>query len=142
MKQIEKKQAGFSLIEILVVIVIIGILGAVVVPNLINRPDQARVTAARSDLNSLANALDIYRLDNYQYPSSEQGLEALENQPTGFPEARNYNPDGYIAKLPPDPWGSPYIYEKSGSSFSLYSLGADRSEGGEGIDADIYYENY
>tara|TARA_A100001037_G_C15000061_1_gene566600 strand:- start:217 stop:645 length:429 start_codon:yes stop_codon:yes gene_type:complete len=141
MKKLIREQRGFSLIEILVVVVIIGILGAVIAPNLLNRPDQARMTAAKSDLNALANALDIYRLDNYQYPSTDQGLEALESIPTGFPEPRNYNPDGYIARLPSDPWGSPYYYERSGSRFTLYSLGADAEEGGEGVDADIYYEN-
>ena len=136
-----RMQSGFSLIEILVVVVIIGILGAAIVPNLLSRPDQARVTTARSDLNSLANALDIYRLDNFQYPSTEQGLEALENPPTGFPEPKNYNPDGYIAKLPPDPWGSAYIYERSDSRFDLFSLGADGAEGGEELNADIHYED-
>ncbi|MDH3642190.1 MAG: type II secretion system major pseudopilin GspG, partial [Gammaproteobacteria bacterium] len=94
------KQAGFTLIEVLVVVVIIGILGAVIVPNLLGRPDQARITAAQSDLRSLSNALDIYRLDNYQYPSTDQGLEALETKPNGFPEPKNYNPEGYIKKLP------------------------------------------
>jgi len=136
-----KQVGGFSLIEILVVVVIIGILGAAIVPNLLGRPDQARITTARSDLNSLANALEIYRLDNYHYPSTEQGLEALENQPTGFPEPRSYNPEGYIAKLPPDPWGYPYVYERADSGFSLFSLGADGREGGEGLNADIHYED-
>ena len=132
---------GFTLIEILVVVVIIGILGAVIVPNLLGRPDQARITAAQSDLRSLANALDIYRLDNFQYPSTDQGLEALVTQPSGFPEPKNYNPDGYIKKLPTDPWGSPYIYERTESGFALYSLGADATEGGEGLNADIRYED-
>ena len=137
MKQIPR---GFSLIEILVVVVIIGILGAAIVPNLLSRPDQARVTTAQSDLNALAAALNIYRLDNFQYPSTDQGLEALESPPSGFPEPKNYNPDGYIAKLPPDPWGSPYIYERTGAGFTLFSLGADGAEGGEGLNADIYYD--
>ena len=134
-------QRGFTLIEILVVVVIIGILGAVIVPNLLGRPDQARITAAQSDLRSLANALDIYRLDNYQYPSTDQGLEALVSQPTGFPEPKNYNPDGYIKKLPTDPWGSPYVYERGAEGFTLFSLGADGSEGGEGLNADIRFED-
>jgi general secretion pathway protein G len=132
---------GFTLIEILVVVVIIGILGAVIVPNLLGRPDQARVTAAESDLRSLANALDIYRLDNYQYPSTDQGLDALVSRPTGFPEPRNYNPDGYIKSLPTDPWGSPYVYERTPEGFNLFSLGADGTEGGEGMNADIRYED-
>lgn len=130
---------GFTLIEILVVVVIIGILGAVIVPNLLGRPDQARITAAESDLRSIANALDIYRLDNFSYPSTDQGLEALVSKPSGFPEARNYNPDGYIKKLPMDPWGSAYVYERLDDGFALYSLGADGDEGGEGLNADIRY---
>ena len=129
--------AGFTLIEILVVVVIIGILGAVIVPNLLSRPDQARVTAAQTDLRSLGNALDMYRLDNFQYPSTDQGLQALVSRPSGFPEAKNWNSDGYIKNLPTDPWGMPYVYERSGSDISLFSLGADGVEGGEGFNADI-----
>jgi len=132
---------GFTLIEILVVVVIIGILGAVIVPNLLGRPDQARVTAAESDLRNLGNALDIYRLDNFQYPSTEQGLEALVTRPSGFPEPKNYNPEGYIKTLPTDPWGSPYVYERTSNGFALYSLGADGSEGGDGLNADIRYDD-
>jgi len=130
---------GFTLIEILVVVVIIGIIGAIVVPNLLGRPDQARLTAAESGLRNLANALDLSRLDNFQYPSTDQGLEALVERPSGFPEPQNYNPDGYIRNLPTDPWGSPYVYERDGSNFSLYSLGADGAEGGDGLNADIRY---
>ena len=135
------KQAatGFTLIEILVVVVIIGILGAVIVPQLLGRPDQARVTAAKSDIRSLANALDIYRLDNFSYPSTEQGLEALVVPPSGFPEPKNYNPDGYIKKLPTDPWGSPYIYERDQTGFALFSLGGDGAEGGDGLNSDIEF---
>ena len=137
----KRLQGGFTLIEILVVVVIIGILGAVIVPNLLGRPDQARVTAAQSDLRSLSNALDIYRLDNFQYPSSDQGLEALVQKPSGFPEPKNYNPEGYIKHLPSDPWGSPYVYERTPNGFRLVSLGADGAEGGEGLNADIHYED-
>ena len=128
---------GFTLIEILVVVVILGILGAVVVPQILGRPDTARVSAAQTDIRSLSSALDVYRLDNFQYPSSEQGLEALVEKPNGFPEPKGYNPDGYIKKLPTDPWGSPYIYERTDSAFALYSLGADGQEGGDGLNADI-----
>ena len=116
------RNAGFTLIEILVVIVILGILGAVVVPQLLSRPDTARVQAAQTDIRTLSAALDVYRLDNFNYPSSEQGLEALVTRPAGFPEPKNWNPDGYIKKLPTDPWGSPYIYERFDSQVSLYSL--------------------
>ena len=133
------KQAGFTLLEILVVVVILGILGAIVVPNVISQPDNARVEAATTDIRRMASALDIYRLDNFQYPSSEQGLEALVDKPSGFPEPKNYNPEGYLPKVPTDPWGSKYIYERADSMFELYSLGADGQEGGEGFNADIRY---
>ncbi len=132
-----KTMSGFTLIEILIVVVILGILGAVVVPNILSRPDTARVQAAQTDLRALSQTLEIYRLDNFQYPSSEQGLESLVDKPSGFPEPKNWNPEGYLKKLPTDPWGSPYLYEKAGSSYSLISLGADGQEGGEGFDADI-----
>ena len=134
---ITSPKGGFTLIEILVVVVILGILGAVVVPQIMGRPDQARVEAARADLKSLAAALDVYRLDNFQYPSSEQGLEALVSKPSGFPEPKNYSPDGYVKKVGTDPWGSPYIYEREGNNFTLFSLGADGQEGGEGYNQDI-----
>jgi len=132
-----KTISGFTLIEILIVVVILGILGAVLVPNILSRPDTARVQAAQTDLRALSQTLEIYRLDNFQYPSSEQGLESLVDRPSGFPEPKNWNPEGYLKKLPTDPWGSPYLYEKTGSSYSLISLGADGQEGGEGFDADI-----
>ena len=132
-----KTMSGFTLIEILIVVVILGILGAVVVPNILSRPDTARVQAAQTDLRALSQTLEIYRLDNFQYPSSEQALESLVDRPSGFPEPKNWNPEGYLKKLPTDPWGSPYLYEKTGSSYSLISLGADGQEGGEGFDADI-----
>ena len=132
-----KTMSGFTLIEILIVVVILGILGAVVVPNILSRPDTARVQAAQTDLRALSQTLEIYRLDNFQYPSSEQGLESLVDKPSGFPEPKNWNPEGYLKKLPTDPWGSPYLYEKTGNSYSLISLGADGQEGGEGFDADI-----
>ena len=133
-----KQSKGFTLIEILVVVVILGILGAIVVPNLMSRPDTTRVKAAEADVRALAGALELYRLDNFQYPSSEQGLESLVQQPSGFPEPKNWNPDGYIKKLPTDPWGSLYIYERRDTNaFVLFSVGADGQEGGEGLNADI-----
>lgn len=130
---------GFTLIEILVVVVILGILGAIVVPNLMSRPDSARIQAAQTDIRMIASSLDVYRLDNFQYPSSEQGLEALVERPSGYPEPPNWNPEGYIKKLPTDPWGSAYVYERRETSFMLFSLGADGQEGGEGMNADIRY---
>ena len=131
------RSTGFTLIEILVVVVILGILGAVVVPQILGRPDTARIQAAQTDIKTLSSSLDVYRLDNFQYPSSEQGLEALVEKPNGFPEPKGWNPDGYIKKLPTDPWGSPYIYERTDRDFALYSFGADGQEGGEGLNADI-----
>ena len=133
------RSRGFTLIEILVVVVILGILGAMVVPQFLSRPDAARMQAAQADIRSLGNALDVYRLDNFQYPSSEQGLEALVQRPSGFPEPKNWNPDGYIKKLPTDPWGSPYVYERTDAGVEIFSLGADGQEGGEGMNADIRF---
>ena len=131
------RAGGFTLIEILVVVVILGILGAIVVPQLLSNPDKARIQAAQTDIQRLASALDIYRLDNLQYPSTEQGLEALVSKPSGFPEPKNYDPEGYVKKVPSDPWGSPYVYERSDGGIALFSLGADGAEGGEGMNADI-----
>ncbi len=141
MKVKHRTQSGFTLIEILVVIVIIGIIAGLIVPNVVGRDDQAKVTAAQSDIRAIANALEMYRLDNNHYPSTEQGLEALASRPSGFPEPRNYNEQGYLRRLPRDPWGNEFIYINSGRSFELYSLGADGSEGGEGVDAEIHYRD-
>ena len=128
---------GFTLIEIMVVVVILGILGALIVPNIIGRPDEARVTAAATDIQAIGNALELYRLDNGHYPSTEQGIEALVNQPTGYPAPRRWNPDGYLKKVPVDPWGEPYKFVSEGRAMDVYSYGADQKEGGEGVDADI-----
>lgn len=141
MKRVDVSRArgmrGFTLIEIMVVVVILGVLAALIVPNIIGRPDEARVTAAKSDIQSIANALELYRLDNSQYPSTDQGLEALVEKPSGYPEPKNWNAEGYLKKVPVDPWGEPYVYINEGRDYEIYSLGADRKEGGEGVDADI-----
>lgn len=134
-------QGGFTLIEIMVVVVILGIMAALVVPNIVGKQDQAMVTAAKSDLAALANALDFYRLDNNTYPSTEQGLEALVEKPSGFPEPRNWTEPYLRRRLPDDPWGNPYRYIATDRGFQLYSLGADGQEGGEGYAADIRYED-
>lgn len=131
------RMQGFTLIEIMVVVVILGILGALIVPNIIGRPDEARVTAARADIQQVGNSLELYRLDNGVYPSSDQGLDALVEEPAGFPEPRNWNPQGYLKRLPVDPWGEPYLYYNEDRTIEVYSFGADRKDGGEGIDADI-----
>jgi general secretion pathway protein G len=128
---------GFTLIELMVVLVIIGVLGALIVPNLIDRADDARVTAAKTDVNNLMQALKLYKLDNQRYPSAEQGLEALVKRPTAGVVPPNWKP--YVDKLPVDPWGRPYLYTNPGvkGEIDVFSLGADGQPGGEGKNADI-----
>lgn len=139
MKVAVTKQAGFTLIEIMVVVIILGVLGALVIPKIMNKPDQARIVAAQADIRNIASTLDMYKLDNFSYPSTSQGLQALVTKPSGTPEAKNWNPDGYLSKLPKDPWGNPYQYISPGAhgAFDLYSWGADGKEGGQDKDADI-----
>ena len=136
---LRRSQSGFTLIEIMVVVVILGILAALVVPQVMNRPDQAKVTVAKGDIKAIGAALDMYKLDNFTYPSTQQGLEALVSRPSGNPPAKNWSKDGYLKKLPIDPWGNPYQYLSPGSkgTYDLYSLGADGKEGGSDNDADI-----
>jgi len=128
---------GFTLIELLVVLVIIGVLAALIVPNVLNRADEARVTAARTDVNNLVQALKLYKLDNQRFPSAEQGLESLVKKPTVGTLPVNWKP--YLDKLPNDPWGRPYQYVNPGvkGEIDVFSFGADGQPGGEGNDADI-----
>ena len=136
----KSSQRGFTLIEIMVVVVIIGVLGAIVVPQFMSRPDQAKVTAARTDIQAIATALEMYRLDTFNYPSTQQGLEALTKQPASTPVAKNWNPQGYLKNMPLDPWGTPYQYLNPGThsaGYDLFSLGSDGVAGGEGYGADI-----
>ena len=135
------KTAGFTLLEILTVVVIIGILLVLIVPNVVARADEARVTAAKSDLRGIASALDMYRLDNSHYPSSSQGLRALVRRPSGTPEPRNWGPESYLKKMPEDPWDQEYAYLKTGNGFEIISLGADGEEGGDGFATDIKHSN-
>jgi general secretion pathway protein G len=132
-----RQHRGFTLIELMVVLVIIGVLGALIVPNLIDRASDARVTAARTDVNNLMQALKLYKLDNQRYPSGEQGLQALVVKPTASPIPPNWKP--YLDKLPNDPWGHPYQYANPGvkGEIDVYSFGADGQVGGEGNDAEI-----
>lgn len=134
------KQRGFTLIEVMVVVVILGILAAVVVPRVMDRPDQARITKVQNDVRALESALNLYRLDNFNYPTTEQGLSALVVQPTGTDAPRNYRSGGYIDRLQQDPWGNDYQYlrpGRDGRDYDLYSLGADGRPGGEGANADL-----
>ena len=135
----ERKQGGFTLIEIMVVVVILGILAALVVPQVMNRPDQAKVTVAKGDIKAIGAALDMYKLDNYAYPSTQQGLDALVEKPGGNPQPKNWNRDGYLKRVPKDPWGNEYQYLSPGTQgqYDLYSYGADGKQGGSDLNADI-----
>jgi general secretion pathway protein G len=130
---------GFTLIEIMVVIVILGVLAALVVPRVLERPDEARAVAAKSDIAAIMGALKLYRLDNQRYPTSEQGLAALVAKPEAPPLPPNWKPGGYLEKLPKDPWGRPYQYLNPGlkGEIDVMSYGADGQPGGTGVDADI-----
>jgi len=133
---INKKEKGFTLLEIMVVIVILGVLASMIVPNLLGNKDKADRQKVVSDVVALENALDMYKLDNGSYPSSDQGLEALVSEPSGSPEPRNYREDGYIKRLPEDPWGNEYILNNPGEhgKIDILSVGLD---GEEGTDDDI-----
>ena len=130
-------QAGFTLIELMVVLVIIGVLAALIVPNVLDRADDARSTAARTDVNNLMQALKLYRLDNQRYPTGEQGLQALVAKPSVGPNPPNWKP--YLERLPNDPWGRPYQYLNPGvkAEIDVMSFGADGQPGGEGKNADV-----
>ena len=133
------KQQGFSLIEIMVVLVILGILASLVAPQVMDSVDQALVQQAKSDMKSMETGLKLYKLDNFVYPSTEQGLEALVDKSDIDPIPKNFKRDGYLDKLPKDPWGRHYLYLSPGDHgrFDIYTLGADGSVGGEDMDADI-----
>jgi general secretion pathway protein G len=134
-----RDDAGFTLIEIMVVIAIIGILATLIVPRIMGRPDEARATAAKHDIGTISQALKLYRLDIGRYPTSEQGLNALVVKPSADPVPQNWKAGGYLDSLPKDPWGHPYQYANPGTKgeIDIYSYGADNKPGGTGVDADI-----
>lgn len=137
MKTLNKKQKGFTLLEVMVVIVILGILASFVVPNLLGNKEKADQQKAVTDIVSLENALDMYKLDNGSYPTTDQGIEALVTEPT--PAPRNYRSGGYIKRLPADPWGNDYQYLNPGEhgAMDVFTLGADNQVGGEGPNSEI-----
>ena len=132
-------EAGLTLIEMIVVLAIIALIAGLIVPNVIGRPDEARVTVAAADLRTISAALKMYRLDNGGYPTTEQGLAALAERPTRAPLPRTWPEEGYLAEVPRDPWDRPYVYRKApgSSAFELMSLGKDGQVGGDGVDSDI-----
>jgi len=134
-----RRQNAFTLIEVLVVVAILGILAAIVVPRVMDRPDQAKQVAAKADVGAIVQALKLYRLDNGFYPSTDQGLGALSQRPTTNPVPGNWKQGGYLERLPKDPWGGDYQYLNPGvkSEIDVFSLGADHARGGDGNAADI-----
>lgn len=126
-----KKFAGFTLIEVMVVVVILGILAAVIVPKIMSRPEQARIVKAKQDIAAIESALDLYKLDNGTYPTTDQGLQALVTQPTSDPIPRNYKSDGYLQKLPVDPWGQNYQYANDNDKLKIWSFGPKGKEADE-----------
>lgn len=141
MKQMKRipgtSQKGFTLIEVMIVVAILGVLATLVVVSVGGQTDKANITAAKSNISTISKALDLYKLDNFRYPTTDEGLEALVEKPDS---ARNWPEGGYLKKIPMDPWSNPFVYISPGSTgaFDLYSLGADGVEGGEGAGADIY----
>jgi len=138
-KSIIYHQKGFTLIEIMVVVVIISILAALIVPKIMDRPDQARIVKAQGDIRVIETALKLYKLDNHFYPSTDQGLEALIIRPSDDPEPKRWKTGGYLDRLPEDPWDGEYLYLNPGlhGTIDIFSLGADGQPGGEGVNADI-----
>ena len=137
--QKSERDSGFSLLELMVVVVIMSILALVIVPRIIDRPDQARQARVQSDLATLSEAVSLYRLDNFVYPTTQQGLAALVTRPVSDPVPDNWQDGGYVQTLPSDPWGKPYQYLSPGvhGDFDIFTFGADGVAGGDGVNADI-----
>ena len=131
------RRAGYTLLEIMVVVFILGLLATLVAPRILGRTDDARRTKAIADLGAIEGALNLYRLDNGGYPTTAQGLQALVERPTAPPVPRAWKADGYLERVPPDPWGHAYVYVADGARYTLKSFGADGVEGGEGKFADL-----
>jgi len=128
-----KRQAGFTLIEVMVVVVILGILAAIIVPKVMSRPEQARMVKVRQDILAIQSALDLYKLDNGRYPTTSQGLQALVEKPAAPPVPRNWKSEGYLQEMPVDPWGDAYQYSNDGGKLRIFSYGPDGSEGNSEI---------
>ena len=135
----KRESTGFTLIEVMVVVVILGILAAVVVPRVMSRPEEARIIRAQQDIRALASALKLYRLDNFNYPSTDESLQALIERPENLSEGARWKQGGYLERLPKDPWGNgyQYLYPGARGDFDLYSMGADGVSDGEEANADI-----
>ncbi len=136
-KYLLRRRSGFTLIEIMVVVVILGLLAALVVPRIGPQVAEAQRTTARTQIKSIEDALEMYRMHNGFYPSTQQGLEALVTAPTTSPVPKHYQDGGYLKKVPEDPWGNPYVYRNQNGRISIVSYGPDGEEGGEGTNADI-----
>ena len=136
-RTIPQGEEGLTLVEMIVVLAIIALVAALIVPNVIGRPDQARVTTATSDMATIASQLTTYRIDNGAYPTTEQGLKALAERTTVPPLPATFPDGGYLSSMPQDPWGRPYVYKSNGATYAITSLGRDGKPGGEGVDADI-----
>ncbi len=138
-RSISRNVSGFTLIEVMVVVAILAILAALVVPRIMDRPDEARVIKTKQDIRAIERALQLYRLDNFQYPSTDQGLQALVSRPSGSPEPKNWKTGGYLERMPKDPWGNEYQYLNPGlhGEVDIFSFGADGSPDGQGVASDI-----
>lgn len=132
-------QSGFTLIEIMVVVIILGILASIVVPRVMDNPDKARISKAKQDIRAMESALNMYKLENFVYPTTDQGLESLVHKPSGSPEPKNWKEGGYMDRLPKDPWGGEYQYLNPGQhgTIDIFTLGADNQLGGDGPNADV-----